>query len=43
MAKEYRTPEVVEIGKVEDVILGVKPEGSIDSEDAQTLDSDLDD
>ena len=43
MAKEYRTPEVVEIGKAEDVILGVKPGGSLDIEDSQTLDTDLDD
>jgi hypothetical protein len=43
MTKEYRSPEVLEIGEAEDVILGQKPEGSFDIEDAQTADTDLDD
>jgi hypothetical protein len=43
MINEYRTPEVLEIGKAEEVILGVKPEGSVDFEDGHQLDSNLDD
>ena len=43
MSKEYTTPEVVEIGKAEDVILGVKGQGALDVEDFQTLDTELDD
>jgi hypothetical protein len=43
MTKEYRIPEVVEIGTAEDVILGVKGEGALDTEDVHRLDSELDD
>ena len=44
MSKEYTTPEVVEIGKAQEVILGEKPTDGIDDGLPREVgDTDLDD
>jgi hypothetical protein len=43
MTNEYTTPEVIEIGEANEVILGAKPVPDIDENGESTLvDSDLD-